>query len=217
MHIITNYAFFDNQPTPMKEIRRLLKDILIPKFADDIRDFLINHYIDAMDPSVTDQIRYLIHLLRNYKNEENPLSESFYTKDLKYSTKLKILIAFYESNISLNEKKLFESLLIKDDYEFENNCIYKCSCVAAMPNKEKKNLLWRSLVYNDCNLTIEESEAYMMGFMRKNQIVVRNIIKENFFDDFLYVKEFYSTEYALLFFKYLNPSVFLHDKVTIII
>ena len=198
----------------MKEIRRLIKDILLPSYSDDIRDNLLSHYIDAMDPSVTDQIRYLIHTLKNYKHEDFPMCDKFYTKDLKFDTKLKILIALYESNISSSEKRTFEDLIIKDDPQFINKS-YKCSLLGALPNKERKHLLWKSFVYKDCDLTLEEWEAFMNGFMRKHQIIVRNIIKENFYEDFAYVKEFHGTQYALIFYKNLNPSVFLHDKVTL--
>ncbi len=196
----------------MKEMRRLLKDILIPKYSDEIRDFLINHYIECMDPSVTDQIRYLIQILKTYKNE-NVNMEKFYTADLKYETKIKILIAIYESNISSTEKKIFENLIVKDDKDFESEKTYKCIINAALPNKDRKHLLWKAFVYNDSDASLEEAKAYMKGFMRKHQIIVRSITKENFFEDFLYVREFHSTEYVLCFYKYLNPSVFLHDKV----
>ena len=216
LHVINIYSFFDNQPTAMKEIRRLLKDQLIPKFSDDIRDFLISSYIEAMNPSNIDQIQFLLNTLENYKKTKNNFDsneEFMYTKDLKYETKLKILVSVFESNISLIEKKKYEDLIIKDDLAFINNKLYKYMCSAAIANRERKNLLWRSFVFKDSNLSLAESEAYMIGFMRKHQIIVRNIIKENFIEDFLYVKEFHGTEYALIFYKYLNPSIYLHDKV----
>ena len=48
----------------------------------------------------------------------------------------------------------------------------------------------------------------MKGWARKHEYeLLREYFDEKFFDDFLYVVNNHTSEYAEMFFKYLNPSL----------
>lgn len=70
------------------------------------------------------------------------------------------------------------------------------------------------LVYKTNDILDFEYEAYMRGFARKSQYqLLKNYFKERFFNDFVYVKNCHSEDYAAIFFKELNPSFIVSETI----
>jgi hypothetical protein len=85
---------------------------------------------------------------------------------------------------------------------------------ACIPDLKKKAKLWDLLVYKDEDLFNDEYEAIMQGFARKSQYsLLKQYFKDRFFDDFIYVKNNHSKDYATLFFKNLAPRFVLNENI----
>lgn len=63
-------------------------------------------------------------------------------------------------------------------------------------------------------MPIQKLIATMKGFARKGQHeLLKKYFNDDFFEDFIYIKNFNGILYAKLFFKYVNPSFLIDDSV----
>jgi hypothetical protein len=85
---------------------------------------------------------------------------------------------------------------------------------ACIPDLKSKEIIWNLLVYKDTDMFLDEYEALMIGFARKSQYkLLKKYFKHRFFEDFIYVKNYHSNEYAAMFFKHLAPKFVINEKI----
>lgn len=161
--------------------------------------------------------------------------------DLSYmdeATKVRLLETIAESSVlSKEEKKQYEEIITSIDIissrttspnnsQFDLrkldvsknlltcNKLEKLTLDACQPNKALKESLWEMFVRKDAQLLDDEYAAYMKGFARKSQYkMLKHFFKRRFFEDLIYVKNYYGENYALIFFNNLNPSFIICEKV----
>jgi len=65
-------------------------------------------------------------------------------------------------------------------------------------------------------MLLEEYEAEMKGWAtHHNYKEFKYYYKKKFFKDFIYVKDHHDIKYVEIFYKYLNPSFVINEKVHI--
>jgi hypothetical protein len=83
-----------------------------------------------------------------------------------------------------------------------------------LPDLKNKEAIWNLLVYKDKEMFLDEYEALMIGFARRSQYnLLKKYFKHRFFEDFTYVKNYHSNEYAAMFFKHLSPKFVVNEKI----
>jgi hypothetical protein len=126
-----------------------------------------------------------------------------------------MLKLLYESSVvSEKDRHEKEKLILNELKGFKISKIQRRLLDACIPDLKSKEKIWDLLVYKDEDLFLDEYEAMMIGFARKSQyLLLKKFFKHRFFEDFIYVKNNHSSEYALMFFKHLAPRFVVNDEI----
>lgn len=231
LNTINNYIAFHNQPNYQKTYLEILQKHFYDKFLD-LKNTTISIMLELLDyqnkSDLASLLRFLVKL-RVSKDSTPMLLKSatstileegddidtlndFDLEGLSLKTRKNIVLAVFESeHLKISTKnELLEKLLGND----LDDKYFKFTLEAAQPDKEFKITIWNRLVYGEGADKSKINIAYMNGFARKSQYrLMKNYLKKDFFRDFEEVKNSYSLEYCLTFFRLLKPSFIVEDEI----
>ncbi len=144
------------------------------------------------------------------ENEKLEIPKELLSQDNRYAILQKI---FSLNEISLEEKnKLLEQEKIRDNFS-DKSLKTELSCRALLPDINNKKNIWEKIIKDPKSDSLHNMRALMCGFAPMSQLdLVKNIIKERFYEDVLEVSknEYFFIDY---FFAFCTPFVFVEKEV----
>lgn len=211
-HSILNYTPVNHQNQLKERFLNYLVDNYFIKFIQ-IKNSLVLVLCDLVeynDISKLNDILGLLQVLKTNKlvklsSEEISSSQKLVDLDLSgvnlNNRKKLLLLIFENSHIDMGLKNDYlNKILREDEIDFDLKFVLEASLAC------NKSDIWNKLVDPYTN---ERRSLYtkMKGFNRRSQFVlIKNYLTNNFFEDFLSVKENHSIDYSLRFLKYLSPK-----------
>ena len=227
-YILNNFIEFKYQTLKSKMLIKLINEELYLKF-DKLKTRLITTVLSLIDYKNEGDLNFLLTYLEKVKFDSNinrpikldrGVSEIIESKtceldleDVDQPTRMAVLEAIYRNNsLNLMKKNEYKSKLLI--HKGEETKFEKYTLDASLPDRAKKEKIWDLLVLKQKNFGDHIYEAYMKGFAHKSQYhLIKDYLKDRFFTDFIFVKNNHSSDYAVKFFKYLNPSFIINEDV----
>lgn len=224
LSVIENYISNENKEKNEKKLLSILQEYYYLKF-EDLKNTTINAMLSLISYENENDMDILLNFLQesSFKSKTPSLlrgtseiieNQNNYSKininGLSLYTRKNLIQSIYESKyFNMSIKKELKGVLIREN-EFEY--YFKYTLEAALPDENKKEKIWNYLVYDTKYENSKINEAYMKGFLRKSQfLLMKTFISDRFYKDFLEVKSRHSTQYAIKFFKILNPCFIVSE------
>lgn len=221
---INSFVLFSNQKSYKSKLLFIIQDSFYTKFIL-LKNTAVNIMLDLIDyDNETDMDTLLCFLQESDVTDKMSLLrgtseigetknnyENFCLEGLSRNTKLNIVQSIFEARyFDTNQKNKLHDKILGDGYD---NGYFKYTLDAAIPEKNKKEAIWKHLV-NENEKFHKINAAYMKGFARRSQYsLIKNYLKTKFFDDFVLIRKNHSVEYSVKFFKDLNPSFIIEEEI----
>jgi hypothetical protein len=224
-YTIQKFVQFDKQNAYQKRLFSFIEEFYYSKFID-LKSITIEIMIDLLDYKNSSDMESILIFLQKLKfNKRISLLRSnseVITKDTDFNNldlggislpvKKKLVKAIFKSDFfNIKRKNNLWKVILVDHFDDK---YFKYTLEACQPDIEKKRRIWYHLI---CDMGKDKSKvnnAYINGIFCKSQYhLMPDYFETKFFEDFITMKKNHSVEYAVKFFKNLNPSFIISQDI----
>ena len=218
---LINNELFELKKNLHKSLINFMIDLV--HFESDIEQFQINEIVAKFQEKKKESSFVRMSSLNDEESEENYFNSKQDFSQLDENTKFRLLETVIESiNFSVKDRNYIKEQItasVNREVNTKEHLAHlhfeKYTLDACNPSLKQKEDCWQLIVNKDnTKLVDRDYEALMKGFARRSQYkLLKNFFRKRFFKDFSQVKFNFGEDYALLYFRTLNPSFVVCEKV----